>query len=229
MFTGVAAGVGGGGTGPTTGQQQQQQPQILIPTHVAQYVSNASSTELTVLHNFIKYHLDNRNLPFTRHNDDFEFFTTTTTTNGAWTRPLIVVPATAVPAAAAARSPLLPQQQIPIQTPPVQEPEKEQEEKEEEEKREKVDKRKLHVYRPKDSDWDWKTFRDEVIRALDHDKPISHIFCPKKASYVSIDFTESHYKGKDGFELAEEGAEKLRAKDFRVEFSILREKKKERK
>jgi hypothetical protein len=100
-----------------------------------------------------------------------------------------------------------------------------EEEEEEEKERPKVDRRKLHVYRPKDSDWDWKTFRDEVIRALEHEKPISHIFCPKKASYVSIDFTESHYNDKDGYELAEEGIEKLRARNFRVEFSILKERK----
>ena len=203
MFTGVPAAAG-----------LHQQPAVLIPVHIAQYVSNASSTELTVLHNLIKYHLDNRNLPF-----EFDC----TTGGGAWSRPHVLVPV-------AARSPLLPQQ-IPVQSPPPEQQQEvggEEEEKAEDEKKEeeeKVDRRKLHVYRPKDSDWDWKTFRDEVIRALDHDKPISHIFCPKKASFVSIDFTESNYKGKDGFELAEEGVEKLRAKDFRVEFSILREKK----
>ncbi len=223
MFTGVA-----GSAGPP-------QQQILIPVPIAQYVSNASSSELTVLYNLIKHQLNNRNLPYSTTTQEYEDLSTTTNippaAMGAWTRTPLVVFAPPPPPPQQPRSPLLPQQGVvvvPVQKPPppvLEDVVQVEEEDEEEKEKPKVDKKKLHVFRPKDSDWDWKTFRDEVIRALEHEKPISHIFCPKKASYVSIDFTESHYNDKDGYELAEEGVEKLRAKNFRVEYSILKEKK----
>lgn len=226
MFTGVAGSAG-----------SPQQQQILIPVPIAQYVSNASSAELTVLYNLIKYQLNNRNLPYSTTSQEYEGHDLSTNIPpvAAWTRtPLVVFAPPPPPQVPQPRSPLLPQQGVvvvPVQKPPVAEaevsPVEEQEEDGEEKKDRspRVDRKKLHVYRPKDSDWDWKTFRDEVIRALEHEKPISHIFCPKKASYVSIDFTESHYNDKDGYELAEEGVEKLRARNFRVEYSILKEKK----
>jgi hypothetical protein len=216
------------------GSQNSISSTIMIPVPIAQYLSNASSTELSFVKALIESQLYLRQGPppgtmFVNESIVYNGSDgAAEKKNGAWATPLQV---------ATSRSPLFtasqteviesftsknttttaattPDSTVSSSSPSSPFPEG-------------YNRYKLYVFRPKHSEWDFKQFRMAVLEAMGHGKKfVAKIYCPEEgAGYCTVNFFDSTTDSEENHNLALEAKEALTKAEFKVNFTRLRKKK----